>query len=60
MKMIKTAGKPRTRTHEESQLQRDCVAWFRIGSSGCAHYYYMYGSYLALPLLLYTFRESEQ
>lgn len=26
----KTAGKRRTRTHEESQLQRDCVAWFRM------------------------------
>ncbi len=27
---IKTAANPRTRTHEESQLQRDCVAWFRM------------------------------
>lgn len=25
-----TAGKRRTRAHEESQLQRDCVAWFRM------------------------------
>lgn len=28
--MTKSAGKRRTRTHEESQLQRDCVTWFRL------------------------------
>lgn len=27
---IKSAAKRRTRTHEESQLQRDCVTWFRL------------------------------
>ena len=26
----KSAGKPRTRSHEESELQRQCVAWFRL------------------------------
>lgn len=25
-----SAGKPRTRSHEESELQRQCVAWFRL------------------------------
>ena len=27
---IKSAAKRRTRTHEESQLQKDCVTWFRL------------------------------
>ena len=26
----KSAGKPRTHAHEESELQRQCVAWFRL------------------------------
>ena len=28
--MTKSAAKRRTRTHEESQLQKDCVTWFRL------------------------------
>ena len=27
---IKSAANRRTRTHEESQLQKDCVTWFRL------------------------------
>ena len=27
---INSAAKRRTRTHEESQLQKDCVTWFRL------------------------------
>lgn len=30
MRTIKSAGKRRTHAHEESQLQRDCVTWFRL------------------------------
>lgn len=26
----KSAAKPRTRAHEESELQRQCVTWFRL------------------------------
>lgn len=44
----------------EKEKENANGAWYSYGYFGFASYYSMYGSYLALPLLLYTFRESEQ
>lgn len=44
----------------EKEKESASIAWYSSGGIGCADYYGMCNSYLALPLLLYTFRESEQ
>lgn len=44
----------------EKEKENANGAWYSNGGNGCAYNYSMYNSYLALPLLLYTFRDSEQ
>lgn len=44
----------------EKEKESAIGAWFSLGFFGYAFNHSMYGSSLALPLLLYTFRESEQ
>ena len=44
----------------EKEKESAYNAWYSYGSGGYASYYSMYISALALPLLLYTFRDSEQ
>lgn len=44
----------------EKEKESAISAWFSIGNLGFANGNGMYYSVLALPLLLYTFRESEQ
>ena len=44
----------------EKEKESASFAWYSSGNLGFANPNYMYYSYLALPLLLYTFRESEQ
>lgn len=49
-----------TAENYEKEKESANVAWFSGGYSGYANGSNVYGSSLALPLLLYTFRESEQ
>ena len=35
------------------------IAWFSIGSNGCANYYYLYYTFSALPVALLDIRDSE-
>lgn len=44
----------------EKEKESATIAWSSLGRSGYAGSYGMYYSSLALPLLLYTFRDSEQ
>ena len=44
----------------EKKKENASGAWCSSGNSGCAGNGNVCGSYLALPLLLYTFRDSEQ
>ena len=43
----------------EKEKENAYYAWFSYGFYGYCSNYYMYNGYLALPLLLYNFRESE-
>ena len=49
-----------TAENYEKEKESASFAWYSSGNLGFANPNYMYYSYLALPLLLYTFRESEQ